>query len=399
MTLTGLGRLDYVLVVGGLGYIGSHTAWQILKTGQYSIIIVDDLSNSTPRVLRSLQKLRDQWYDKSCTKPRIHFYCANFCDQEYMDSILARYERNKLMSGNNLKPQSRISAAFHFAAFKDMAESIQKPLEYYSNNVGGLIEFCKALRHHGVTKLIFSSSATVYGAGTGTSDESGRFTETNSDSNSCQRLTSPYGRTKWMSEAILADLATSDPSWTIVALRYFNPVGCDESGLLGDEPVGPPSNLMPHVVKAMTNKDGKGKVHIYGTDWETPDGTAIRDYIHISDLADGHVQALVATKQGVLQSGYHVFNLGTGTGHSVKEIVSTMEGVSGRCITISEDERREGDIRACVADTSRARAILGWRAQRTVAKACEDICNRLNLSISKDMRTRGHSSMRYEKMV
>lgn len=397
MTFATSGKNDFVLVVGGLGYIGSHTAWQLLKTGQYNIAIIDDLSNSTIRVLRSLQTLRNRWYRRSSFKPHIHFHHADYCDQERMKSILSRYEHAKFTPYIKSTSRSRIIAVFHFAAFKAAEESIQKPLEYYSNNVGGLIEFCKILRQYAVKTIVFSSSATVYGAGRSDSVASARFIEANCSSDGCQSLTTPYSRTKWMSEAILSDLAVSDPSWTIVALRYFNPVGCDESGLLGDEPVGPPTNLMPHVVKAMA--DESETVRIYGTDWETPDGTAIRDYIHISDLADGHVKALHAIKRKTLRSGYHVFNLGTGTGHSVKEIVSTMEEVSGRKISVSEDDRREGDACACIADASRAASVLNWEPQRSVAKACEDICRRL--SLSQWMRRKSSSSgiVRYEKMV
>lgn len=397
MTFATAGKIDFVLVIGGLGYIGSHTAWQLLKTGQYNIIIIDDLSNSTTRVLRSLQTLRNRWYRRSSFKPHIHFHHANYCDQERMRSILSRYEQVKYAPYIKSGSRSRIAAVFHFAAFKAVEESIQKPLEYYSNNVGGLIEFCKTLRQYCINTFVFSSSATVYGASRNGSLDSARFVEANCNADGCQSLTTPYSRTKWMSEAILSDLAASCPSWTIVALRYFNPVGCDESGLLGDEPIGPPTNLMPHVVKAMA--DERETVRIYGTDWETPDGTAIRDYIHISDLAEGHVKALHAIEQRTLNTGFHVFNLGTGMGHSVKEIVSTMEEVSGRRISVSEDERREGDACACIADPSRAASVLDWKPQRTVAEACQDICRRLSLSQWMRRKSSSASIARYEKMV
>jgi len=363
---------DFVLVVGGLGYIGSHTCWELIQAGR-NVVIIDDLSNSDAQVLDKLIKLRDNFYEGQTSRPIIDFYKVNYRQMDDVRDILAQYEKFPAALTKASTPfMSRITCVIHFAAYKAVEESIRKPLEYYTNNVSGLIDFCRVLGEFRIKTLVFSSSATVYG------DLANRgvpLVEEQCDSSKSVGLTNPYGRTKWMCEAILSDLANSDPKWKIVALRYFNPIGCDESGLLGEEPKGVPNNLMPIVVEAMTGK--RPALNIFGTDWNTQDGTAIRDFIHVSDLAEGHLAALEAAQNGALPAGYHVYNLGTGTGHSVTEIVGTMETVSGRKIPTVEAPRRAGDVSICIANTTRTEKALRWKTKRSLQRACWDICRRI----------------------
>jgi UDP-glucose 4-epimerase len=235
-----------------------------------------------------------------------------------------------------------------------------------------MVEFLTTLSDFDIKNFIFSSSATVYGE---LANKGGRLLEDQCDAASCVGLTNPYGRTKWMCEAILNDLAVSDPGWTIVALRYFNPIGCDESGMLGENPKDVPNNLMPIVIQTMTGE--REHLEIFGTDWDTPDGTAVRDFIHVSDLAAGHLAALKATKRESFEPGFHAYNLGTGTGHSVKEIVTAMQNVSGRTIPTKLSPRRGGDVGICVAEPSKSAVSLNWKTQKTLAQACWDICRYL----------------------
>jgi UDP-glucose 4-epimerase len=360
--------------VGGLGYIGSHTSWELLKAG-FNVIIVDNLNNSFRTVFDKLEHLRMGHYPSEANRPLLDFYEADYLDQHAMRAILSKYRGLPDFQSPSARPAtSTITGVIHFAAHKAVAESFQKPLEYYANNVGGMIDFCAMLGEFGIKIFVFSSSATVYGE---IANKGGRLLEEYCDNRGCSGLTNPYGRTKWMCEAILHDLVVSDPEWTVIALRYFNPIGCDESGHLGEDPRDTPNNLMPIVVKTLTGE--LPQLNIYGTDWDTADGTAIRDFIHVSDLARGHVAALMAQKE--LGSGFKTFNLGTGTGHSVKEIVTSMERVSGRTIPTRATGRRDGDVGICIADPTKSLEALGWKTKKTLDDCCRDICRFLNLDV------------------
>ena len=376
---------DFVLIVGGLGFIGSHTAWELLKDGR-SIIIVDNLSNSYITVLERLRALNDMHFEGRKGKPKIDFHNLDYRHQETMRHMLLQYQ----VSNADGISSSRIKAVIHFAAYKAVEESIRHPLKYYSNNVSGLVDFCTLLDSFFIKTLIFSSSATVYGE---LANQGGHLREELCvhktinwiDSDGQERttmsgstgLTNPYGRTKWMCEAILSDLAVSDPEWKIFALRYFNPVGADSSGLLGEEPRGQPSNLMPVLVQTMMGE--RESLKVFGSDWDTKDGTCVRDFIHVSDLARGHIAALRKAMEDESFGGFHAVNLGTGCGSTVAEVVSAMEDTIGRSIPKEVVERRPGDVGVCVADTKKAEEMLGWRAQRTVNDSCRDIVGFLKL--------------------
>ncbi|PCD38456.1 hypothetical protein AU210_006930 [Fusarium oxysporum f. sp. radicis-cucumerinum] len=363
---------EYVLVVGGLGYIGSHTTWELLKDGS-SVVVIDNLSNAFVNVLDTLNDMTDQHFSLSRRRrPDLHFYEADFRDDAKIQEILTLYSSP---SG------SQIKRVIHFAAYKSVSESIEQPLKYYDNNVGGLIRFSNTLSTFHIKNLIFSSSATVYAS---LSDAGGRLVEEScthtttewrdasgqnqTTLSGCTGLTNPYGRTKWICEAILSDLAVADPEWTITALRYFNPIGCDESGRLGEDPRVAPTNLMPVLLKVMLGEIDQ--LEVFGTDWDTRDGTAIRDFIHVSDLARGHLAALTV-KDG---QGFQTFNIGTGTGQTVYEAVEAMETASGRAIPVMKVGRRQGDVGACVADPGRAMTQLGWKPQKTLLDSCRDLC-------------------------
>jgi UDP-glucose 4-epimerase len=356
---------DFILVIGGLGYIGSHTVWELLKAGR-NVAIVDNCCNSYVEVFEKLKCLHLNHLPSQVKRPTLAFHQVNYRDDNRLRNILALYHG---VGSNATWVGSRISGVIHFAAYKAVAESFEKPLDYYENNVSGVVQVCRTLAEFGIKNLVFSSSATVYGE---LADKGGRLFEQQCDNSGAVGLTNPYGRTKWMCEAILSDLAFSDPEWSIIALRYFNPIGCDESGVLGEDPRGAANNLMPIVVRAMMGDLESLKV--FGTDWDTHDGTAIRDFIHVSDLAAGHLAALDG-----IRSGYHVFNLGTGTGYSVNEIVETMRSVSGRQIPIVASQRREGDVGVCIADPTKSAVVLGWKVKRSLAHACHDICRYLRL--------------------
>jgi UDP-glucose 4-epimerase len=298
-----------------------------------------------------------------------------------MSSILEGYETLKeFPQAPGYHRQSRISGVIHFAAFKAVGESIQQPLKYYANNVGGLVDFCSLLGDFGIKNFVFSSSATVYGtvADIGVPlreeycsqqttifiDEDGQKKVVESG---CAGLTNPYGRTKWMCEAILSDLAHADADWTITALRYFNPIGCDESGLLGEDPRATATNLMPVVLRVISGD--LPVLSIYGNDYDTPDGTAVRDYIHVTDLALGHLAALKSRSD----RGFRVYNLGSGQGYSVLDVVAAMEKVSHQKIPTKLVGRREGDVGMCVAKAGRAQEELGWRTEKNLETCCQDI--------------------------
>jgi UDP-glucose 4-epimerase len=386
-TSPGSANDQYVLVTGGLGFIGSHTVVELLKTG-YNVLIIDDLSNSASDVFDRILKtahIHCARLGKPC--PKVHFHNMNYRDVSSMSNVLDSF---RLPENSGGVRQSRIVGVIHFAAFKAVEESIRQPMRYYHNNIVGLLEFIALLEDYNIRTFIFSSSAAVYGT---LADGSKQLREehcvhddtTYTDVDGKTKLsqpgytgiTSPYGRTKFFGEAILADLAVSDPAWTMVALRYFNPVGCDSEGLLGEDPKGVPSNLLPVVVKVMTGQ--LPELSVFGNDWDTADGTAVRDFIHVSDLARGHAAALVAAQTNRIATGFRTFNLGGGQGNSVTDVVHTMEKVSGRNISMKVVPRRAGDVQSSVAAANRSKAELGWQTERTLFDACRDTHHYLKL--------------------
>lgn len=333
--------------------------------------VIDNLSNSFVSVFEKLELMVNQHYKeqgKHVYPPSLKFHDADFRDVKKMTSILEQYDYplNFDSSSDTLcnDQRSRISGVIHFAAYKAVEESIQQPLKYYSNNVGGLIDFCSLLGDFGIKKLVFSSSATVYGT---IADAGVPLQEGFVEESGCTGLTNPYGRTKWMCEAILSDLAKSDPDWEITALRYFNPIGCDESGLLGEDPRVAATNLMPVVLRVLTG--ALPVLNVYGYDYDTLDGTAVRDYIHVTDLARGHLAALNNGPTG----GFRVYNLGTGRGYSVLEVVAAMEKVTRTKIPTEIVGRREGDVGSCVALSKKAEQELRWKTEKSLDTCCEDI--------------------------
>ncbi len=321
-----------ILLTGATGFIGSHT-WLSLLAAGFRVIGVDDFSNSSPEVLNRLKALSGQTPD---------FVRANVCDAAAMDAVLSR---------------ERIDAAIHFAAFKAVGESVAKPLNYYANNIGGLVTLSQAMAAHGCKTLVFSSSATVYGK-----PERLPIRE-----DAALSVTNPYGATKLMSENILRDVQVADADWKVALLRYFNPVGAHESGQIGEDPRGMPNNLMPFVAQVAIGK--RERLQVFGDDYDTPDGTGVRDYIHVLDLAEGHVGALrylLDAKRSI------TVNLGTGNGHSVLEVVRAFERASGRQVPLEIVARRPGDIGACYADATLAREAFGWQAGRGLDTMCVD---------------------------
>ena len=322
-----------ILLTGATGYIASHT-WLALWAAGYDVIGVDDFSNSSPEVLNRLQRLggRTPLFER-----------ADVCDSAAMLSLFERHP---------------ISAVVHFAAFKAVGESSAKPLAYYRNNIGGLVSVAEAMNASGCKTFVFSSSATVYGT-----PEQLPIPESAS-----LATTSPYGATKLIGENILTDIARADPAWRVALLRYFNPVGAHESGLIGEDPRGTPNNLMPYVTQVAVGK--RERLQVFGGDYETVDGTGVRDYIHVSDLAEGHVAAL----RHLMDPSGSSFtaNLGTGRGHSVLELVRAFERASSCHIPYDIVARRTGDVAACYADASRARDLLGWQATRGIDAMCAD---------------------------
>jgi UDP-glucose 4-epimerase len=312
----------------------------------------------------------------------------NYRDAPAMRALLESYCPASLPGQQR---RSNIIGVIHFAAFKAVEESIRQPLKYYQNNINGLVDFMTLLDEYDIKTFIFSSSASVYGTLADGSrllreEHCAHEVETYRDidgterisQQGCTGITNPYGRTKFFGEAILSDLAKSDSSWNIVGLRYFNPIGCDASGLLGEDPKGIPSNLLPVVVKVMTGQIKE--LSVYGDDWNTLDGTTIRDFIHVTDLAKGHTAALSAAQAGRIQGSYRIFNLGTGMGNSVLEVVTAMESISGRPIPKKMVSRRAGDVQSSVASADRARLELGWVTKKSLLDACRDMWNYLKLS-------------------
>lgn len=382
---------QYVLVTGGLGFIGSHTVVDLLKAGN-NVLIIDDLSNSIDDVFDRILKTAHMHFARvggQC--PKAHFHNMNYRDIPAMRRLLDTYalpDSHLLYSSSETR--SKIVGVIHFAAFKAVEESIRQPMRYYYNNIAGLLDFIGLLEEYSIRTFIFSSSAAVYGSLADGSKplreehcvhEDETYTEANGtiqlSSPGYHGITSPYGRTKFFGEAILADLARSDPGWTIIALRYFNPVGCDAEGLLGEDPKGIPSNLLPVVVKVITGQIPE--LSVYGDDWDTLDGSAVRDFIHVSDLARGHRKALIAAQAKRVPAGFRTFNLGSGRGNSVLEVVRTMEAVSKSTIPKNIVARRAGDVQSSVAAADRARNELGWSTNKTLMDACQDTWNYLKL--------------------
>jgi UDP-glucose 4-epimerase len=321
-----------VLLTGAAGYIASHT-WLSLQAAGFNVVGVDDFSNSSPVVLERLRELGGR---------EVMFEQADVCNAAAMDSLFSRH---------------RIDAVVHFAALKAVGESTQRPLAYYANNLGGLLNTCRAMQAHGIRRFVFSSSATVYG-------DPAQLPLTEEAPLSA---TNPYGQTKLMGETILQDLGASDPTWQTACLRYFNPVGAHESGRIGEDPRGTPNNLMPYVAQVAIGR--RAELSVYGNDYATPDGTGVRDYIHVCDLADGHVAAL----QRLLDApGSLTVNLGTGRGYSVLDVVQAYARASGRAIPYRVVARRPGDVAACYADPARARQQLGWQARHDLDRMCVD---------------------------
>ncbi|MBQ7654141.1 MAG: UDP-glucose 4-epimerase GalE [Clostridia bacterium] len=322
-----------ILVTGGAGYIGSHTCVELLNAG-YDIIILDNFCNSNREVLKRI---------KLITNRDFKFYEADVRDKKALDEIFAK---------------EKIDAVIHFAALKAVGESCRKPLEYYENNVSGTVTLCEAMRDAGCKKIVFSSSATVYGM-----DNQVPFKE----DMSVGGTTNPYGTTKYFIERILTDIHSSDSEWSVTLLRYFNPIGAHESGMIGENPNGIPNNLMPYVAQVAVGR--LECLSVFGDDYDTPDGTGVRDYIHVVDLAVGHV---LAVRKALGETGVNIYNLGTGIGYSVLDLVKAFEKACGKKINYKIAPRRDGDIAVCYADAEKAKAELGWTAQRDLDKMCED---------------------------
>lgn len=382
----------YVLVTGGLGFIGSHTVVELMKAGN-NVLIVDDLSNSVDDVFDRILKTVHMHFARIGEQCPVvaHLHNMNYRDMPAMGKLLDQYTiTDSHLLYSPAQRRSNIVGVIHFAAFKAVEESIRQPMRYYYNNIAGLLDFIGLLEEYNIRTFIFSSSAAVYGTLADGSKllreehcvhENAFYTEVDGDTALSQPgytgITSPYGRTKFFGEAILSDLARSDPAWTIIALRYFNPVGCDAEGLLGEDPKGIPSNLLPVVVKVMTGE--LPELSVYGDDWATADGTAVRDFIHVTDLARGHTAALAAAQSSRVPAGFRTFNLGAGRGNSVLEVVKTMEDVSKRPIPKKIVERRAGDVQSSVAAADRAKTELGWETRKTLLDAVQDTFNYLRL--------------------
>ncbi len=322
-----------ILVTGGAGYIGSHTCIELMKAG-YDIVVVDNFYNSKKESLKRVAELSGKEFA---------FYECDIRDKKGMDHVFK---------------QEKIDAVIHFAGLKAVGESCIKPIEYYDNNIAGTLTLCEVMKENGCKKIVFSSSATVYGM-----NNVSPLKETMPTGGT----TNPYGTTKFMIEIILSDLFKSDNEWSISLLRYFNPIGAHESGRIGEDPNGIPNNLMPYITQVAIGK--RECLSVYGDDYDTHDGTGVRDYIHVVDLALGHVKALARV---LSRSGLDVYNLGTGTGYSVLDVVKAFEKASGVTINYKIVERRPGDIATCYSDPSKAYEELGWKAERDLERMCAD---------------------------
>ena len=329
-----------VLVTGGAGFIGSHTVVELLNCN-YQVVIVDDLSNASEVAVSRVRQIVGDEKAQNLT-----FYKANVLDRDAMEKIFTDHN---------------IDRVIHFAGFKAVGESVTKPIEYYHNNIENTLVLVDVMRNHGCKSIVFSSSSTVYG-----DPDSLPLTEQSPK----KSATNPYGWTKWMIEQMLTDLNTADPEWNVVLLRYFNPIGAHPSGLIGEDPKGIPNNLVPYIAKVAVGK--LEKVHVYGNDYPTPDGTGVRDYIHVCDLASGHVSAL-RWMNG--REGVEVFNLGTGTGSSVLDVIRAFSKACGKELPYVIRERRGGDIAANWCDATKAEREMGWKAQYDLADMCRDSWN------------------------
>ena len=323
-----------ILVTGGAGYIGSHTCIELLNQGQ-EVVVVDNLCNSSEESFNRVKQI---------TGKDVTFYKADLLDKAAMEEIFSK---------------ETVDAVIHFAGLKAVGESVAKPLEYYHNNITGTLVLCDVMRNHGVKKIIFSSSATVYG--------DPAFVPITED---CPKgkITNPYGQTKSMLEQILTDLHTADPEWSVILLRYFNPVGAHKSGLIGEDPAGIPNNLTPYITQVAVGK--LKEVGVFGNDYDTPDGTGVRDYIHVVDLAIGHVKAVDKLAQS--EPDVRIYNLGTGKGFSVLQMIEAFSKACRKQIPYAIKPRRPGDIAECYADAALAKKELGWEAERGIDEMCED---------------------------
>lgn len=322
-----------VLVTGGAGYIGSHTCVELLNAGK-DVVIVDNFYNCKKSSLDRIRALVNKDFK---------FYECDIRDKKGLDEIFKK---------------EKIDSVIHFAGLKAVGESVHKPLEYFDNNVTGTLILLDVMRNNGCKKIVFSSSATVYGM-----NNISPLTE----DMEVGGVTNPYGRTKYMIECILKDLYTSDNSWSICLLRYFNPIGAHKSGTMGEDPNGIPNNLMPYITQVAIGK--REYLNVWGNDYDTPDGTGVRDYIHVVDLALGHIKAVEKTENN---EGLFIYNLGTGKGYSVLDVVKAFEKASGVNIPYKIGPRRDGDIATCYSDPSKAEKELGWKAQRDIEEMCED---------------------------
>lgn len=325
-----------ILVTGGAGYIGSHTCVELLENG-YEVVILDNLVNASRKVVDRIEELSGR---------KVTFYEGDIRDRDCL---------------NKLFDEQKIDSVIHFAGLKAVGESVAKPWEYYENNISGSLVLFDVMRRHGCKSIIFSSSATVYGnpAQIPITEECPKGTCTN-----------PYGWTKWMLEQILTDLHTADPDWNVVLLRYFNPIGAHKSGRIGENPNGIPNNLMPYITQVAVGK--LKELGVFGDDYDTPDGTGVRDYIHVCDLATGHVAAIKKLEE---KSGLSIYNLGTGVGYSVLDIVHNFEEATGIHIPYSIKPRRAGDIATCYSSADKAKRELGWEARYGIKEMCADSWN------------------------
>ncbi|MBQ9729946.1 MAG: UDP-glucose 4-epimerase GalE [Clostridia bacterium] len=322
--------METILVTGGSGYIGSHTVLELLSKN-YNVVVIDNLSNSSYESLRRVQQI---------TGKTVKFYEGDIRDRETLEKIFS---------------ENKFDAVIHFAAFKAVGESCRLPLKYYENNIGGTVTLLQVMEKYNVKKIIFSSSATVYGTPE----------RLPLDENCHLSTTNPYGSTKLMMENIMQDVQKADASWNIILLRYFNPVGAHESGLIGEDPKGIPNNLMPFVAQVASGK--LACINVFGNDYDTPDGTGVRDYIHVVDLALGHIAAL----ENCNESGVHIYNLGTGHGYSVLDMIAAFEKACGKKLPYKICDRRPGDIAACYACPDKAEKELHWKAKFGIEEMCD----------------------------
>lgn len=323
-----------ILVTGGAGYIGSHALVELLEADK-EVVVVDNLCNSSEKSLERVKKI---------TGKSLKFYNCDICDEERLEKVFL---------------ENKIDSCIHFAGLKAVGESVQKPYEYYNNNVGGTLVLCKLLDKFGAKKIVFSSSATVYGAPEYVPID---------ENHPLGTTTNPYGESKKMIERMLTDIAKADGEWSVVLLRYFNPIGAHKSGLIGENPKGIPNNLLPYVAKVAAGK--LECLSVYGNDYNTPDGTGVRDYIHVVDLAKAHLSAIDYADR---MKGVDFINLGTGKGYSVLEIVSAYEKASGLKVNYKIAPRRAGDIDECYAKTEKSERVLSWKAQYGIDEMCEDL--------------------------